>query len=233
LLITFFGWHAKLEHIADPQVTPLDTTAPWYFLWLQGLLKLGNKTLMGIIIPGIIVLLLLAVPYIDRNPYRSMYKRPFAVAAGLLFTLALLVLTYMGTPHWGIHTDAATRILQDMAPMEGVGPLRATPFEQLQTGTYIVNQVDLFNMCPSLDFGCPDFEEAFTQYTNDFNASVELRRESGNPEEGLGEPAEAVMLVEDWQQDLKKVTMRINSTEGGKINTTEKIVYIHRERGSE
>ncbi|HXV41988.1 MAG TPA: cytochrome b N-terminal domain-containing protein, partial [Anaerolineae bacterium] len=47
--IAFF-YSAALEHHADPLKTPLHTTAPWYFLWLQGMLKLGDKTLWGVII---------------------------------------------------------------------------------------------------------------------------------------------------------------------------------------
>jgi Cytochrome b(N-terminal)/b6/petB len=34
-----FLFHAPLEHHSDPFRTPLHTTAPWYFLWIQGLLK--------------------------------------------------------------------------------------------------------------------------------------------------------------------------------------------------
>lgn len=34
-----FFFHAPLEHHSDPFRTPLHTTAPWYFLWIQGLLK--------------------------------------------------------------------------------------------------------------------------------------------------------------------------------------------------
>jgi quinol-cytochrome oxidoreductase complex cytochrome b subunit len=106
---------APLEHVANPQVTPLDTKAPWYFWWLQGMLKLGDKTLMGIILPGILTALLVMVPYIDRNPYRSLYKRPIAVAIGILGVLGLVVLSYMGTPVYGIAHTPAQRITQDRA----------------------------------------------------------------------------------------------------------------------
>jgi quinol-cytochrome oxidoreductase complex cytochrome b subunit len=89
--VTVFGYHAPLESIANPQVTPLDTEAPWYFWWLQGMLKLGDKVLMGIIIPTILVALLVALPYIDRNPYRSLYRRPWAVGIGIFAVLVLVV----------------------------------------------------------------------------------------------------------------------------------------------
>jgi hypothetical protein len=224
LSVTVFGFHAPLESVANPQVTPLDTEAPWYFWWLQGMLKLGDKTLMGIIIPTIIVLLLVGIPYIDRNPHRMMIRRPWAFAIGILAILALIVLSYIGLPEYGIETDAATRIVQDLAPEEGVGPLRSVPFDELQPGVYIVNQTPADNMCPKLDFGCPEFEEVFQEYTDMVNIAVE---------EGKLVEAEAVLVIDDWQKDLKKATPRIVWMEGDQTKTYEKPIYIHRERGGE
>jgi quinol-cytochrome oxidoreductase complex cytochrome b subunit len=224
LAITVFGYKAPLETVADPQVTPLDTEAPWYFLWLQGMLKLGDKSLMGIIIPTVLVLLILAVPYIDRNPHRSLWKRPWAVGVGLLVVIVLAVLSYMGTPGYGIESDPATRIVQDLAPEEGVGPLREVPFEQLQPGVYTVNVTEDRNMCPQLDYGCPEFEEFFAGYSAMVNAAEEEGR--------LTEP-QAVLVIENWQQDLVKNTFRINWTEDDEAKSYERTIYIHRERLSE
>jgi quinol-cytochrome oxidoreductase complex cytochrome b subunit len=221
LLVTvFFYGGAPLENIANPQQTPLDTKAPWYFWWLQGLLKLGDKSLMGIIIPTLLVLLLLAVPYIDRNPYRSFVKRPVAVSLGVFGILVLIVLSYMGLPQYGIETPAATRIIQDMSPEEGEGPLQDVPYDQLQQGIYIVNESPTENMCPEIDFGCPTFEEFFSLYSERVNLAIE----SGDLQN-----AEAVMVVENWQENLKKVTMRItwDDPESGDRNTYERHVYVH------
>ena len=219
--VTLSGWHAPLENIANPQVTPLDTKSPWYFWWLQGMLKLGDKTLMGVIIPTLIVGLLIGVPYIDRNPHRSLYKRPLAVGIGLLATITILVLSYMGTPLYGIESDPATRIVQDMAPEEGLGPLRAVPYDQLQAGVYEVNVTDPDRLCPGLDFGCPALEALFADYTQRINLAAE---------EGRLPDVQAVMIIEDWQKDLKKVTPRIVWTQEGQRRTYERHIYIHRER---
>ncbi len=164
LTVTIFGFHAPLEHIANPQVTPLDTEAPWYFLWLQGMLKLGDKTLMGIIIPGILFTVLFGIPYIDRNPYRSLNKRPLAVGIGILLIGALVVLSYMGTPEYGIKTDLATRIAQDLAPEEGVGPLREIAFDQLRPGAYEVGITNIEQVCKDLDYGCPQLQAVFEEF---------------------------------------------------------------------
>jgi quinol-cytochrome oxidoreductase complex cytochrome b subunit len=44
-----FFYSAALEHHADPLKTPLHTTAPWYFLWLQGMLtgRASGATLLS------------------------------------------------------------------------------------------------------------------------------------------------------------------------------------------
>jgi quinol-cytochrome oxidoreductase complex cytochrome b subunit len=222
LLVTiFFYGGAPLENIANPQQTPLDTKAPWYFWWLQGLLKLGDKALMGIIIPTLLVILLFAVPYIDRNPNRSFVKRPVAVSIGVFAVLVLIVLSYMGLPQYGIETPAATRIIQDLSPEEGEGPLQEVSYDQLQQGIYIVNETPTDRMCPEMDFGCPEFEEFFTLYTEKVNHTIEA---------GSLENPDAVLVVEDWQEDLKKVTMRItwDDPETGERRTYEKHIYVHK-----
>jgi quinol-cytochrome oxidoreductase complex cytochrome b subunit len=221
LLVTiFFYGGAPLENIANPLQTPLDTKAPWYFWWLQGLLKLGDKALMGIVIPGLIVALLIAVPYIDRNPHRSFVKRPVAVSLGVFAVLVLIVLSYMGLPQYGIETPAATRIIQDLSPEEGEGPLQAVPYDQLQQGFYIVNETPTENLCPEMDYGCPEFEDFFALYTERVNLAIE----SGDLTN-----TDAVMVVENWQEDLKKITMRItwDDPETGEPKTYERHIYIH------
>ncbi len=209
-------YNAPLEHHADPQKTPLDTKAPWYFLWIQGLLKLGDPALMGIVIPTLVFALLFAVPYIDRNPYRMMSRRPVAVALGLLFVAAVLILSYMGTPQWGIETPAAVRIVQDLAPEEGIGPLRAIPYDQLQPGVYEVGVTDPTTLPPDLGLVFVEFEE-------------QVR---GAEEAGALPDAQAVMVIEDWQADLKKVTPRIVWTdpESEEQKTYEKHIFLHLDR---
>jgi hypothetical protein len=222
VLSTAFFYSAPLEHIANPQQTPLDTKAPWYFWWLQGMLKLGDKSLMGIILPTILVGLLVAVPYIDRNPYRKASKRPIAVAIGILATIALVVLSYMGTPQYKIETPAATRIVQDLAPEEGLGDLRAIPFDQLVPGYYEVNVDSPEDLCPDLAWGCPELESVFAEFGKRVNEAEE---------QGELPDAEALMIIEEWQADLKKVTPRIlwNDPENGNQKSYERHIFLHRD----
>jgi len=229
---------APLEHIANPQQTPLDTKAPWYFWWLQGMLKLGDKTLMGVILPGIMTAILLGIPYIDRNPHRSMFKRPWAVGAGLLATLVIVVLSYMGLPEYGIPHAAATRIIQDMVPEEGLGPLRAVPFDQLQPGVYEVGENTPKNLCPDLILGpdqprgCPELTKIFKEYNDRIIRATTI---TNLPKHERLPNVEAVMLIEDWQRDLRKVTMRIlwDDVDTGARKEYSRHVYIHRDHGGE
>ncbi len=58
---------APLEAIANPLVTTDPAKAPWYFVGLQELLEHMHPTLAGVIIPTLLVLFLVAVPYVDSS----------------------------------------------------------------------------------------------------------------------------------------------------------------------
>ena len=99
---------APLEEMADPAYTPLVAKAPWYFVGLQELLVYFDPWIAGVVVPGIIILGLMAIPYVDRNPRGTgnyaARARPVAWTA-FLFGLALwFVLIGIGEfargPHW-------------------------------------------------------------------------------------------------------------------------------------
>ena len=65
-LVLALVFPAPLEGPANPEVTPNPAKAPWYFLGLQELV--GYSALMGgVIIPGIVVLGLALIPFMDRE----------------------------------------------------------------------------------------------------------------------------------------------------------------------
>ncbi len=142
VVVCVWFFHAPLEHHANPGVTPLHTTAPWYFLWLQGMLKLGDKVLMGIVIPTILLGLYFVWAYLDITPSRRYAHRKFALSLSLLFITSMLFLTYMGTPKYGVNTAVDQEIGQTLAPVEGVGPLRAIPYEQMKPGMYCTDDLN-------------------------------------------------------------------------------------------
>lgn len=59
--------NAPLREMANPDVTENPAKAPWYFLNLQELLMHMHPALAGVIIPGAVILALMAIPYIDRS----------------------------------------------------------------------------------------------------------------------------------------------------------------------
>ncbi len=211
-----FLYNAPLEHHANPRQTPLDTEAPWFFLWLQGLLKVGDKTLMGVIVPVLLFALLFAAPYLDRSRYRLLRKRPGALLLIMVGGVALAGLSYMGSHRYGIDLPPVTQIMQNLAPEEGIGPLRAVPHDQLVVGVYLINETDAGSLPPAL-------AEVFSEFERQVN---EAAAQAVLPE------AEAKMIVEDWQADLKRVTLRIVWTdpENGQRKTEDRIIHLHRYR---
>lgn len=60
-------WDAPLENLADPMHTPNPAKAPWYFLGLQELLHYFPPFVAGVIIPGVVVMALIVIPYFNIN----------------------------------------------------------------------------------------------------------------------------------------------------------------------
>lgn len=58
---------APLREVANPDVTENPAKAAWYFLSLQELLLHMSPVLAGLVIPGLLIIMLVAIPYIDRS----------------------------------------------------------------------------------------------------------------------------------------------------------------------
>ena len=67
LVLVALVWDAPLEQLANPLVTPNPAKAPWYFLGLQELLHYFPPLAAGIIIPTLVVVALIVVPYFNIN----------------------------------------------------------------------------------------------------------------------------------------------------------------------
>src|SRR5499427_4898197 len=100
---------APLEQPANPANTPNPSKAPWYFLGLQEMLVYFDPWLAGVVLPGLIIAGLIAIPYIDRNPKGNGYftfKERKAEITIFLFGFAvlwvsLIVLgTFLRGPNW-------------------------------------------------------------------------------------------------------------------------------------
>lgn len=67
LALAALFWNAPLEQLANPLLTPNPAKAPWYFLGLQELLHYFPPLVAGIIIPTLVVVGLVVIPYFNVN----------------------------------------------------------------------------------------------------------------------------------------------------------------------
>ena len=100
---------APLEEPANATDTPNPAKAPWYFLGLQEMLVYFDPWMAGVVLPSLVVVGLMAIPFIDRNPkgngYYTFKERSFAITMYLAgFVLLWCVLIVLGTflrgPNW-------------------------------------------------------------------------------------------------------------------------------------
>jgi menaquinol-cytochrome c reductase cytochrome b/c subunit len=95
------GWLGKLyDEPADPGTISFVPRPDWYFYFLFYLLRIfkwPESVILGTIgIPTIALLLLIAMPFVDRRPERHPLRRPVALVAAALAIVSMAVLTYKG-----------------------------------------------------------------------------------------------------------------------------------------
>jgi len=102
---------APLEEPASAASTPNPSKAPWYFLGLQEMLVYYDPWLAGVVFPSLIVVGLMALPYIDFNKkgngYYTFSERKFAVTTFMVgfmpLWIAMIILgTFLRGPNWNI-----------------------------------------------------------------------------------------------------------------------------------
>ncbi len=260
-----FAFHAPLEHHSDPFRTPLHTTAPWYFLWIQGMLKdpfmlpilravdntfglsivknfYDSPAVQGVILPTLIFIVLFAVPYIDefwdklwgRSSSRMGRNRKLGVTLGWLSVGLIVLFSYFGTPLYAVSAPPAVEIGQQFIPEECVlppiplipedcGEVRRLGYAGIPVGTYDLSQY----ANPAAN--AKPFESMLARMEGRVAEASQRAKDSGN-KAGLT-AAQGFFVVEDWQSDLKKITLRITWTPqvAGDTGSYEKILYLHRD----
>ena len=100
---------APLEEPANPTWAPNPAKAPWYFLGLQEMLVYFDPWIAGVVLPGLVIVGLILIPYIDTNPkgngYFTFSQRKMAISFFLFGWLALwiyliIIGTFMRGPNW-------------------------------------------------------------------------------------------------------------------------------------
>jgi quinol-cytochrome oxidoreductase complex cytochrome b subunit len=237
---------SPLENHADPKQTPLHTVAPWYFYWLQGLLKVPHvlpflpsadsffanvlgltpKVFWGVVVGPLMIALLFIVPYVDPNPSRRYGDRKVAMGLGAAFTALIVYLSLAGRPlgvpvtGFGyVGGDPAVEVGQHFIPDEGHGIVKEMHFEALVPGTHEVS-------------GSPSTgSEELDHLIHDINSEISARKASADP---LGnimpQDAKGSIKIEDVQADLRKFTLFIDYTDAkGVPQKFQKYLYLHKE----
>ena len=95
------GWLGpRYTEEADPGTTSFVPRPDWYFYFLFYLLRIfkwPDSVVLGTVgIPTILLILLFAMPFLDRRRDRRLIRRPVAVVAALLTIASMGILTYKG-----------------------------------------------------------------------------------------------------------------------------------------
>ena len=88
LMVWSITLNAPLEEPANPNLTMNPAKAPWYFLGLQEMLVYFDPWIAGVVMPTLIIIGLMVIPYIDTNPLGSGYytwkQRKFSISTFLV-----------------------------------------------------------------------------------------------------------------------------------------------------
>ena len=109
LIVWAVSLDAPLEEISNPNLTMNPAKAPWYFLGLQEMLVYFHPWMAGVVMPTLIIIGLMAIPYIDANPLGSGYytwkQRKFAIGTFcfgflVLWVTMIVIGTLIRGPGW-------------------------------------------------------------------------------------------------------------------------------------
>ena len=202
-----------LEAHADPLITPLHITSPWYFLWLQGMLKIGDKVIWGLLIPGALTGVLIALPYFEVGPSRRYGDRRIGLSAAALSVAGLAILSFMGSPWYKVTTSPDQEAVATLLPQTHPGPLREADWGELAFGNYT-----------AADWGAaptPTLQHLLQLFDHELSGAASPERRD----------VEGIMVIEDWQTNLKKVTLSVVWTQpDGTPYEFSQSVYLHRDR---
>jgi len=129
-IIALLAWHspAPLLAKADPNNSTFVPTPAWYFYSLYGILNASPPSMelvATVVIPGLAVLVLLALPWIDRNPSRRWNTRWLLFGITAFVMANIVYMSWFGAKVIGERQAASG--FAGLTPVEGAGAPPATP----------------------------------------------------------------------------------------------------------
>jgi hypothetical protein len=131
--IVLIAWsillQAPLEQPASSTTAPNPSKAPWYFLGLQEMLVYFDPWMAGVVLPSLIIVGLMAIPYIDTNKagngYYTINQRKFAYITfqyGFLVLWVVLILlgTFLRGPNWNFFGPYEVWDIHKLIPLNNV-----------------------------------------------------------------------------------------------------------------
>lgn len=126
LIVISMAINAPLEEVATPTKTPNPAKAPWYFVGLQEMLVYFDPWIAGVMIPTLIIIGLMAIPFVDKNPKGvGIYCFKARKFAFVMFTIGIVAwfgliifgvyfrgpswLLYMPWESWDIHKPVISK----------------------------------------------------------------------------------------------------------------------------
>jgi hypothetical protein len=88
--------NAPLRELANSNLTPNPSKAPWYFLALQELLRYFHPMVAGVLVPTLFFAFMFVLPYVDRNPSTKPGDRKLAIVLFTMLMMFFAVLTIIG-----------------------------------------------------------------------------------------------------------------------------------------
>jgi hypothetical protein len=129
----------------------------------------------------------------------------------MLSVAAITILSFMGTPWYGVDTSPEQEAVAVLVPQTHPGPLRLSDWDELDTGVY---EAVAWDEAPT---------QALRDLLHTFNEEIEIA------DYGERTAFEGVMVIEDWQPGLKKITLRVLWINGatGEPGEFSNTTYLH------
>jgi hypothetical protein len=134
---------APLEQPANPANTPNPSKAPWYFLGLQEMLVYFDPWLAGVVLPSLIIVGLICIPYVDKNPkgngYYTFNERRaeitiFLFGFAVLWASLIVLGTFLRGPNWNFFGPFEYWDIHKLAAMTNVNLSEYFWVRMLRTG---------------------------------------------------------------------------------------------------